>query len=164
MRHMRVIIFLCLVVLFGCSTDNILSYEDQLKKDKAIIDKYLEKNNIVAVKDTSGLRIVVYQAGSGLFPVPTSKLTVKYEGRFMNGQVFDKSSVGSSGLPSPFSSPLSGLIEGWQIAFYKYIAKGGKATLYVPSGLGYGRNETGGVPANSNLIFDVELIGFTNSN
>lgn len=159
---MRFVLLLFLVVLLGCSTDNILSYDDQMKKDKAIIDKYLEKNNIAAMKDTSGLRLVIHQPGSGLFPVPTSRLTVKYEGKFMNGTVFDRSGTSDSGLPSQLSSPVSGLINGWQVAFYKYIAKGGKATLYVPSGLGYGRNATGGVPANANLIFEVELISFSN--
>ena len=152
-----------LLLVPGCSTDNILSYEDQLKKDVRSIDKHLEKNGIVAIEDPSGLRIVVENPGSGLFPVLTSKLTVKYVGKFMNGAIFDRSDLNSAGLPQPFSSPLSGLIEGWRIAFMKYIAKGGKATLYIPSGLGYGRNATGGVPANSNLIFEVELIGFTNN-
>lgn len=158
---MRVFLLLVVVVLLGCSTDNILSYDDQMKKDKAIIDKYLAKNGIVATKDTSGLRIVIHQPGSGLFPVPTSILTVKYVGMFLNGTVFDRSSLSAAGLPQPFKSNLGGLIEGWQIAFSKYLAKGGKATLYVPSLLGYGRNATGGVPANSNLIFEVEFIGFT---
>jgi FKBP-type peptidyl-prolyl cis-trans isomerase FkpA len=154
---------IALALLLGCSTDNVLSYEDQLKKDTATIDKYLEKNGITNVTtDISGLRLVVHQAGSGLFPVPTSKLTVKYVGTLLNGSVFDESNLNSSGLPQPFQTPLSGLIEGWQIAFYKYIAKGGKATLYIPSGLAYGRNEVGGVPPNSNLIFEIELIGFTN--
>ena len=154
---------IALALLLGCSTDNVLSYEEQLKKDVALIEKYIEKNEITNVtKDASGLRLVVHQAGSGLFPVPTSKLTVKYKGTLLNGSVFDESDVNSAGLPKPFQTPLSGLIEGWQIAFYKYIAKGGKATIFVPSGLAYGRNEVGGVPANANLIFEIELIGFTN--
>jgi len=154
---------IALALLLGCSTDNVLTYEEQLKKDITTIDKYLEKNAIENVtEDISGLRLVIHQAGSGLFPVPTSKLTVKYVGTLLNGSVFDESNLNSSGLPQPFQTPLSGLIEGWQIAFYKYIAKGGKATLYVPSGLAYGRNAVGGVPANSNLIFEIELIGFTN--
>jgi FKBP-type peptidyl-prolyl cis-trans isomerase len=160
---MKKVWILALALLLGCSTDNVLSYEDQLKKDTTTIDKYLEKNGITNVTvDVSGLRLVVHQAGSGLFPVPTSKLTVKYVGTLLNGSEFDRSNLNSSGLPQPFQTPLSGLIEGWQIAFYKYIAKGGKATLYIPSGLAYGRNEVGGVPANSNLIFEIELIGFTN--
>lgn len=154
---------IALALLLSCSTDNVLSVEDQMKKDLGYIDRYLEKNGIVAIQDPSGLRIVVHQAGSGLFPVLTSKLTVKYVGKFMNGTVFDESDVNASGLPVPFQTPLGGLIQGWQIAFGKYIAKGGKATLYVPSGLGYGPREVGGVPPNSNLIFEVELIGFTNS-
>jgi len=160
---MRVIVFLFLVVLLGCSTDNVLTYDEQLKKDLRAIDKYLEENNIVAIQDPSGLRLVIHQAGSGLFPVATSKLTVKYQGRFLNGQVFDETELTDSGLPTPFVSPLSDLIEGWRIAFYGYIAKGGKATLYIPSVLGYGGREVRGVPANSNLIFDVELVGFTNN-
>lgn len=155
--------FIALLLLPACSTDNILSNEAQLKKDVASIDKYLAKNGITAIEDPSGLRIVVHKAGSGLFPVLESKLTVKYVGMFMNGAIFDKSELTASGLPQPFKTPLSGLIAGWQIAFGKYIAKGGKATLYVPSSLAYGRNEVGGVPPNSNLIFEVELIGFTNS-
>jgi len=157
-------IYVVMVVLLGCSTDNILSTEAQLKKDVAIIDKYLEKNNIVAIRDTSGLRLVLHDAGSGLLPSILSTLTVRYKGMYMNGTVFDESDLNSAGLVQPLNSPLSGLIEGWRIAFTKYIAKGGKATLYVPSSLGYGRNDSGGVPPNTNLIFEVELVKFTNSN
>lgn len=152
-----------LALLLGCSTDNILPYEDQLKKDLAAIDKYLEENEITNVTvDPSGLRLVIHQAGSGLFPVGTSKLTVKYVGKLLNGTVFDESRLNSSGLPVPFETPLSRLIQGWQIAFSNYVAKGGKATLYIPSVLGYGRGSAGSVPSNANLIFEVELIGFTN--
>ncbi len=151
-----------LLLIIGCSEDNILSYEDQLKKDKAAIDKYLDKNGIVAIKDTSGLRIVVHTPGTGLFPVASSRMTVKYKGKFLNGVVFDQNDETSSGLPVPLSGTLADLIPGWQIAFGKYIAKGGKATFFVPSGLGYGRNSSGGVPGNSNLMFEVELIGFVN--
>ena len=152
-----------IAMVMGCSTDNVLSYEDQLTKDLRIIDKYLEDNEITNVTvDPTGLRLVIHQAGSGLFPVTTSKLTVKYVGKYLNGAVFDESTLNSSGLPIPFQNPLQNLIQGWQVAFTKYIAKGGKATLYIPSGMAYGRNAQSGIPANSNLIFEVELIGFTN--
>jgi FKBP-type peptidyl-prolyl cis-trans isomerase len=154
---------LALMLLPACSTDNILPYEAQLKKDVAIIDKYLVTNGITnVIADTSGLRIVVHKAGSGLFPGLESRLTVKYVGYLLNGAVFDESDLTANGLPKPFETQLKGLIQGWQIGFTKYIAKGGKATLYVPSVLAYARNSVGGVPANSNLIFEVELIGFTN--
>lgn len=166
----RVILFLFLAVLMGCSVDNILSYDEQLKKDTAIINKYLEKNNIVTVKDTSGLQLVIHNPGSGLFPVPISILTVKYTGKFLNGQVFAQNRTTAAGLPESMRTsqgvpiPLSDLIPGWQYAFYRYIAKGGKATLYIPSGLGYKRTGDGSrVPANANLIFEIELVSFTNN-
>lgn len=158
----KYVIAVLVLLLAGCSEDNILSYEDQMKKDLKAIDAYLDKNGIVATEDVSGLRIVVDQVGTGLFPVLTSKLTVKYKGMFLNGTVFDESQPDASGQIQPFQTPLSGLIEGWQIAFGKYIAKGGKATLYIPSGLAYKRSGRGSIPANANLIFEVELIGFTN--
>ncbi len=160
---MKKVWIITLALVMGCSTDNVLSREEQLTKDLRIIDKYLEDNEITNVTvDPSGLRLVIHQAGSGLFPVSTSKLTVKYVGTYLNGAVFDESTLNSSGLPIPFQNPLEKLIEGWRIAFTQYIAKGGKATLYIPSVLAYGRNGPSGMPANSNLIFEVELIGFTN--
>lgn len=156
-----VIAALALIVL-GCSTDNVLSDADQLKKDLATIDKYLEKNSIDAVKDPSGLRLVIQDLGAGLKPDSTARLTVKYEGRFLNGAVFDRSRLTTSGSPEPFAVPLSELIVGWQIAF-TYIGKGGKVTLYIPSTLAYGHGgRAPSIPGNSNLVFDIELIGFTN--
>ena len=150
------------LMVLGCSTDNVLSDEEQLKKDLATIDKYLAKNNIDAVKDPLGLRIVIQDVGAGLKPTSSSKLTVKYEGRFLNGAVFDRSKLTSSGSPEPFAAPLADLIVGWRIAF-TYIGKGGKATLYIPSTLAYGHGgRAPSIPGNSNLVFDVELIGFTN--
>jgi FKBP-type peptidyl-prolyl cis-trans isomerase len=100
--------------------------------------------------------------GNSSFPSGTSKLTVNYTGRFLNGKIFDQSKATSSGLPAPFQTPLSNLIQGWQIVFSQYVAKGGKATFYLPSGLAYGSKGSGSIPPNSNLIFEVELIGFTN--
>jgi len=158
----KYVIAALMLILAGCSTDNVLTYEEQLKKDLATIDKYLDKNGIVATEDPSGLRLVIEEVGTGLFPLFTSKLTVKYKGMFLNGTVFDESQPDAAGQVQPFPTPLSGLIEGWQIAFGNYIAKGGKATLYIPSGLAFGPAGSGRVPANANLIFEVELIGFTN--
>ena len=152
------------LIVLGCSTDNVLPDADQLKKDVAIIDKYLAKNGIDAVKDPSGLRLVIQDLGAGLKPDSTAHLTVKYEGRLLNGTVFDKSKLTSTGSPEPFATPLYKLIRGWRIAF-TYVGKGGKGTLYIPSTLAYGHAGAAGspgVPGNANLIFDIELIGFTN--
>jgi FKBP-type peptidyl-prolyl cis-trans isomerase FkpA/FKBP-type peptidyl-prolyl cis-trans isomerase FklB len=69
------------------------------------------------------------------------------------GEVFDQA-------VNPVSFPLNSLIQAWQIAF-PLLSKGSKATLYVPSGLGYGERGSGtSIPRNANLVFDVELIDF----
>lgn len=160
---MKTIAIVALMLLFwGCSTDNVLSPEDQLKKDVATIDKYLEKNGIVAVKDASGLRIVVEVVGNSSFPSGESFLTVNYTAKYFNGKIIDKSALTNTGTPAPFVSPLKDLIKGWQIVFSTYVAKGGKATFYLPSGLAYGQAGYKTIPPNTNVIFDVELIGFTN--
>jgi len=160
MKKIAVIVMVWLTA--SCSTDNVLSNEDQLAKDLRVIDKYLDDNNIVATKDPTGLRLVIENAGTGLLPTSDSKLTVKYVGKFMNGSIFDQSKLNANGIPNPFSYPLSDQIVGWQIAFGKYLAKGGKATLYIPSVLAYGHAGSGPIPANANLIFEVEFIGFVN--
>jgi peptidylprolyl isomerase len=161
MKNVMLKIVMALVPIaigMGCSTDNILSYEDQLKKDTNTIDKYLVKNGIIATVDSlTGLRLVVVDAGSGLHPGIEAKLTMKYKGMYLSGEVF-------TAPPEAQTFTTSSLIQGWQIAFGKYIAKGGKGTLYVPSGLGYGRlgSSDGSIPPNANLIFEVEFIGYTN--
>lgn len=148
-----------MALVLGCSTDNILSEEAQLKKDLAAIDKYLDNNGIVATEDVSGLRIIVHEAGSGVLPGGDAILTLKYKMSYLNGTVIKETANAVT-----LSFPLSDQIRGWQITFSAYIGKGGKATLYVPSVLGYGRagSSRDGVPGNTNLVFEVELIGYTN--
>lgn len=140
----------------SCKDDAELSEAEQLKKDVATIDKYLADNNITAQTDDSGLRYVVTTAGTGIKPTVASTITVKYVGKFLDGgAIFDQSTAG-------VSFPLANLIKGWQIGF-PLLNKGSKATLYIPSGLGYGKQGyPGSIPSNANLIFDVELIDVRN--
>ena len=142
-----------ILLLIGCSTDKALTTEEQLKKDVATIDKYLTDNNITAQTDPSGLRYVVTSPGpaGGVKPIISSTISVKYVGKLMStGVVFDQRTTA-------ISFPLAGLIDGWVIGF-QLLTKGSKATLYVPSGLGYKTAGSGSIPPNANLIFDVELI------
>lgn len=130
--------------------------EGQLGLDTVAIDSWLAANSINAIKDKSGMRYVVKRMGKGPRPTVASTITFTYKGTLMaDGSLFDESS-------SPVEYPLSQLIKGWQICF-PLLPKGSSATLYVPSSLGYG--PTGyqpGIPPNANLIFEVELIDFTN--
>ncbi len=130
----------------------------QLKSDIAAIDDYLTKNSITAIQDPSGLRYVVTTTGDDTRACIEKAILVKYTGKLMSsGTVFD-STDSKPETKNGVAFPLYQLILGWQIGFTK-IGKGAKATLYIPSGFGYGKNGSGAtIPPNSNLIFEVELI------
>lgn len=107
----------------------------------------------------SGLQYKILQEGNGTSPTASDQVTVHYEGRLIDGTVFDSSY--ERGEPATF--PLSGVIPGWTEGL-QYLSEGGKAELYIPSDLGYGaRPAPGGkIPAHSTLIFTVELISVNN--
>ncbi len=76
-----------------------------------------------------------------------------YTGKLVNGTVFDQTPAGANA-----TLVLGQLIVGWQKGL-PLIGTGGKITLYIPPSLGYGSSAVGSVPANSILIFDIELAG-----
>jgi FKBP-type peptidyl-prolyl cis-trans isomerase len=125
----------------------------QAAADDATIQAYIAANSITAVKDPSGLYYQVVTEGTGDFPTTKSRVTVNYSGKLVNGTVFDSG--------TGYTQTLSTLIRGWQIGI-PHIKTGGRIILLVPSALGYGTNSTTGIPANSVLIFTVDLTGFSN--
>ncbi|CAN5419183.1 hypothetical protein BH09BAC3_BH09BAC3_05790 [soil metagenome] len=127
--------------------------EGQIGMDSVAIDAYLAQKSIIAVKAAKGVRYVVTQEGNGEKPSLSSIIIFKYKGTLLtDGTEFDKSDT-------PVEYPLSQLVQGWQIAFPN-LSKGSKATLYIPSSLGYGASGSGLIPPNANLVFDVELVDF----
>ena len=116
------------------------------------VQSYLTTNTISATQHCSGLFYTVDLPGSGATPTVCNYVTVNYEGRLTNGTVFDKTQPGS---PAGFN--LSSLIAGFKNGV-PLIKTGGKITLYVPPSLGYGSQPQGTIPANSILIFNVELL------
>lgn len=143
----------------NCAEEPVeLSDADQLQKDIEAIDAWLDINKPTALTHSSGLRYAITTLGTGVKPKLTNKVVVKYSGKFIkenvaaaNSTVFDQASTATT-------LTLSQLIEGWQIGI-QLLPKGTKATLYIPSGLAYGKKGTGSaIPANSNLFFDVELV------
>lgn len=147
-----------LMALAGCLKDNEgISFEEQLQRDIEIIDDYLTENAIVAEAHESGLRYVIHEGGSGDQPTLEQCVKFNYSGKFLSsGQEFD------SGENAKL--PLYILIDGFKVGL-PLIAEGGSITLYIPSGLAYG--PTGyppTIPANANLIFEVELLDVTSVN
>ncbi len=149
---------LAVSTLFSCEEEN-LTFQEQLDIDIDIIETYLSDNNITALND-QGVYYVIEDEGTGsTYPVSSSIVSMAYSGTIMNGDgtVFD-----DADSTNPLKTQLSNLIAGWQVGIPKF-KKGGKGKLYIPSGYAYGVFGSGGaIPGNSVLIFDVELLDFTN--
>ena len=126
---------------------------DLLTYQTSLFEAYLSENNLTAQTTDSGLQYVVETAGSGGNPVSTSDVQVNYRGYFLNGNEFDS----SNGTPISFN--LGGVIQGWQEGI-PLFQKGGKGVLLIPSHLAYGPNGTNGIPPNTPILFDVELLDF----
>lgn len=130
--------------------------EAQAAKENA--DKGAEFRKEYAAKDgvkstESGLLYRIEKAGEGDKVEPTDTVKVHYEGKLINGDVFD-SSV-QRGEPIEFQ--LNQLIPGW-IEGIPLIKKGGKIELVIPAELAYGDRATGNIPPNSTLVFDIQLL------
>lgn len=100
----------------------------------------------------SGVYIVIDEPGTGKErPGLTDEITLFYKGYLMNGQQFD----GTKEIPMTFA--LNELIKGWQIGI-PHFGKGGKGKLIIPPHLGYGKYDSGPIPGNSTLLFEIELV------
>ncbi|MDL2241233.1 FKBP-type peptidyl-prolyl cis-trans isomerase [Bacteroidales bacterium OttesenSCG-928-K22] len=120
---------------------------------------YLEENaiNEGVVTTSSGLQYRVIKEGSGKKPTMQDKVSVNYTGRLTNGNIFD-SSIGRG----EFSFTLNQVIPGWTEGI-QLMSVGSIYEFTIPPHLGYGNQEIPDkVPANSILIFEVELLNITN--
>ncbi len=138
------ILYLC-TLMIACNKDN------QGVEDEMLIKSYLMDNNLQAEKTGSGLYYTITLPGNSEHPTPSNNVHINYRGSLLNGNVFDSN-------PSA-TFRLGNLIEGMKEGI-SLLGKGGVATFYIPSGLGYGATPKAGIPANSVLVFDVTLIGF----
>ena len=125
--------------------------------ETANVETYLTNAGITgAIKHSSGFYYKITQTGTGAAIVNLcSVVSVKYAGKLTNGTYFDPTTPGTT---SSASFRLGDVIVGWQKGL-PLISAGGKITLYIPPSLGYGSAAVGPIPANSILIFDIELVG-----
>jgi FKBP-type peptidyl-prolyl cis-trans isomerase FkpA len=123
------------------------------------VQDYLAANNLTATQHCSGLFYRVENLGTGTRPNACSYVQVNYKGMLTNGNVFDQSGAGGAGFY------LSQLIRGWANGVPQ-IKAGGRIVMYIPPSLGYGSQDVKNpqtnqvvIPANSVLIFEVDLLG-----
>lgn len=141
----------------------LMSKEEKIaaEKKKAAVEAgdkfradFAKKDGVKTAK--SGLLYKVEKAGEGNSPKLEDSVKVHYKGTLTDGTTFDSSY--DRGQPVEFQ--LSQLIPAWQEAI-PMLKKGGKMQIVVPPELGYGDRPAGKIPANSTLVFDIELIDFT---
>ena len=134
----------------------------QMKAEKAAAnlkagEDFLEQNKTRPELTTldSGLQYQVLTAAEGDKPGVEDTVTVHYEGRLLNGEVFDSSIT--RGQPATF--PLNRVIAGWTEGV-QLMPVGSKYKLWIPAKLGYGEQGTPGgpIPPNATLVFEVELL------
>ena len=122
-----------------------------LEEGVAFLEENGKKENVITTE--SGLQYEVVTLGDGTMPDESSTVSVHYEGTLLDGTIFDSSY--ESGEPVSF--PLNGVIPGWTEGL-QLMPAGSTYMFYIPSNLAYGAREMGPIPANSTLIFKVELI------
>jgi len=127
--------------------------QESLAAAQAFLAQNAKQPGVVTLAD--GLQYKVVRSGppGGAKPAPTDEVKVNYEGKLVDGTVFDSSS--ERGVPASF--PLQGLVPAWKEALVM-MRPGDEWTLYVPPELGYGAQDKGPIPGNSVMIFRIELI------
>lgn len=142
----------------------------QVAVDAKIIEDYLTENGIEAQSTEDGLYYVITQEGNGETPANGNTVSVNYTGTLLDGTMFDSSveeDAKAGGVyregrdyntPLEFALGQGRVIKGWDIGI-ALLTKGAKATLFIPSSLGYGARGSGAVISpNAVLKFDVELV------
>lgn len=130
-------------------------HEELVAKNRAAGAEFLatNKNNPGVITLPDGLQYEVITNGTGPVPSPSDIVTVNYRGMLIDGTEFDSSY--KRGQPAEF--PVGGVIHGWTEALEK-MNVGSKWKLFIPSELAYGERGNRGIPPDSVLIFEVELL------
>ena len=131
---------------------NIEQAEANMQEGEEFLAENKTKEGVV--ETASGLQYVVLTEGEGPSPVAADRVKVHYEGKLLDGKVFDSSY--ERGEPSEFV--LNGVISGWTEGV-QLMNVGSKYRFFIPSDLAYGERGIGGdIGPNATLIFEVELM------
>lgn len=137
------------IVLTSCSTYS----EDDKHGFEQKIERHIERKGWEMNVSESGLHYQQLAEGTGDEPIAFgSEVTLSYKGTLLNGKVVDQTPPNK-----PLKSLLKGLIKGFQEGLLGQT-KGAKMRLVIPPQIGYGDNALEKIPANSILVFEVEVV------
>lgn len=132
-------------------------YGPTRRAGEAFLAENAKKEGVVTLR--SGLQYKVLVEGHGEVPKKSDKVQVHYEGRLIDGKVFDASNKHGD---KPLELRANQVIAGWTEAL-SLMPVGSKWQLYIPYNLAYGSRAQGEIPPYSALVFDVELVGIVKS-
>ena len=129
--------------------------EKQYGANKAAGEKFLKENakKPGVITMPSGLQYKVIKVGNGPMPKDTSTVVVNYEGKTIDGKVFDSSYT----KKEPVTMRVNQVISGWTEALLR-MPEGSSWELYIPQNLAYGEREAGQIKPFSTLVFKIELL------
>ena len=130
--------------------ENEKQYNDNKVAGEQFLEENAKKEGVVVLP--SGVQYKIIQEGSGKIPADTSIVVVNYEGKTIDGKVFD-----SSYDKEPVTFPANRVIKGWTEALV-HMPVGSIWEVYIPQELAYGERSTGQLKPFSALIFKIELI------
>jgi FKBP-type peptidyl-prolyl cis-trans isomerase FkpA len=138
----------------------------RMKEQEGVIQKYLKDNNITAQKTPDGIYYVITQPGTGPNAAAGKSVKMKYTGKLLDGTVFDSNIDPKFQHTEPLELVIGqgAVIKGWDLGLQQFN-KGSKGKLILASDLAYGErempggpNNPKGIPANSMMVFDVEML------
>jgi peptidylprolyl isomerase/FKBP-type peptidyl-prolyl cis-trans isomerase FklB len=147
-------IALAALTLAACHPKPVVA-ADESGAAKTFLAQNAKQPGVQVLPDGLQFKIVRSGPANGLRPHPQDEVKVNYEGKLIDGKVFDSSYERGQ----PAAMPLKGLIKGWVEAL-QLMRPGDEWILYVPPELGYGAEGAGGgeIPGGAALIFRIELI------
>lgn len=145
---MRIFILLIslAVIINSCSSYS----EEDLKSFEKQIKEYVNQHNIEVQRSSSGLYYRIDTVGHGENILYTNYIDVTYKGTLLDGTVFDEHI-------EPVEFQVRGVIASWQEILLQ-MKEGGKAFIISPPQLGYGARELDDIPANSVLVYELEVV------
>lgn len=151
MKKTLLILSLFLAVFTSCKKDKTDDTAGQTAKDETAIQAYLKANSSIhATKDARGVYYQVITEGTGKGVTASSIISVNYVGKLLNGTQFDSRTGYAADMQG-------GIIAGWKYGLL-HASAGSRILLIIPSALAYGSSPTGAIPANSVLVFTIDVL------
>lgn len=144
----------------------LFEQKEEARKKTAIVEeskaveKYINDNKFTATKTAKGAFVQIEKEGTGPKLDSGKVAVVKYKGYTFDGTVFDHNMDTTGGKSTQPLEVLIGAgqsIEGFEDGL-KSFSKGSKGKIFIPASLGYGNRAMPGLAANSNLVFDIEVL------